>query len=379
MAMRTLRALAGRRETRVALVIWLALPTIFLFFNLLLAVDPSVHLSQLKLGAVVLDAGVTTPQGQVAVGPKLTGALEERLGVEMVPYPTEQALREAVLARTVGGGIVIPDGATAGLQGGQTVELRVVRSDADDQFTNSFTAGLATSLGATLNAVLPAMLAGTAPIPLVTVTADTLATTPDFRFPALAGILLLPLWLASVAFAVLLSLGGNAIRPTKGAVRTGLAEVAAVVVGASLTGAVVTFDIALFSGHWDIDFVSLFGFLWLACTAVGWLLLGTIRSFGLVLGAVLGVCALFLQQPISGATYPPAFAPEAVRWAEPIAPLRYLVEGMRDVLIGGTTLTDMGAALVVIGLAGLALVGIGMARLELLSRRDTTVAAPAAS
>jgi uncharacterized phage infection (PIP) family protein YhgE len=377
--MSTLRALAGRRETRAALIIWLALPTVFLFFSLLLAVDPSAHLAQLKLGAVVLDAGVTTPQGQVAVGPKLIGALEERLGVQVVPYPTEEALRSAVLDRNVGGGIVIPDGATASLQGGRPVELRVVRSDADDQFTNQFTASLATSLGPTLNAVLPAMLAGTAPTPLVTVTADTLATTPDFRFPALAGFLLLPLWIASVAFAALLSLAGNTVRPASGAVRTGLAEVVVTAVGAAVTGAVVTLDIALFSGRWNIDFAALFGFFWLACTGIGWLLLGTIRTFGLVLGAVLGVCALFLQQPISGATYPPSFAPEVVRWAEPIAPLRYLVEGMRDVLIGGTTLADMFAALVVLGLAGLVLVGIGMARLELLARRNPPAAAPAAS
>jgi putative membrane protein len=151
------------------------------------------------------------------------------------------------------------------------------------------------------------------------------------------------------------------------------------VVGAAVTAAVVTLDVALFSWHWDIDFLGLFTFLWLACTAVGWLLLGTVRTFGLVLGALLGVVALFLQQPISGAAYPPAFAPEIVRWAEPIAPLRYFVEGIRDVLIGGSTLPDMAIALVVIALVGLVLVVIGSARLELLARRHPPAAAPVAS
>ena len=378
--MNAMRALVGRRETRAAVVIWLAVPTLFLLFNLTLAVDPSAHLDKVSLGAVVLDTGVTTPQGQVAVGPKLVGALEQRLGVQMVPYPTEQALRDAVLARQVAGGIVIPDGATANLQGGQPVELRVVRSDAGDQFTNSLTANLAASLGPTLNTVLPAMLAGTQPAdPLVTVATDTVATTPDFRFPALAGFLLLPLWMASVAFAVLLSRAGDAVRTVRGLVATAIAEVAVTVVGAAVTAAVVTLDVALFSWHWDIDFLGLFAFLWLACTAVGWLLLGTVRTFGLELGALLGVVALFLQQPISGAAYPPAFAPEIVRWAEPIAPLRYFVEGIRDVLIGGSTLPDMAIALVVIALAGLVLVVIGSGRLELLARRHPPAAAPVAS
>jgi uncharacterized phage infection (PIP) family protein YhgE len=374
------RALIGRFETRAALAIWLVVPTLFLFFNLTLAVDPSAHLDKVSLGAVVLDPGVTTPQGQVAVGPKLVGALEQRLGVQMVPYPTEEALRDAVLAREVGGGVVIPDGATANLQGGQPVELTVVRSDADDQFTNAFTAGLATSLGPTLNTILPAMLAGTQPAAaLVTIATDTVAATPDFRFPAVAGFLLLPLWMAGVAFAVLLSRAGNAVRVGSGAVRTGIAEVVVTGIGAALTAVVVSVDIALFSGRWDIDFLGLFGFLWLACTAIGWLLLGAVRALGLALGALIGVLALFLQQPISGAAYPPAFAPEIVRWAEPIAPLRYLVEGMRDVLIGGSTLPDMALAMTGFALAGLVLVVIGMARLEIMSRRRPPTSAPIAS
>lgn len=378
--MNAFRGLAGRFEARAALAVWLVVPTLFLFFNLTLAVDPSANLDKVSLGAAVLDPGVTTPQGQVAVGPKLVGALGQRLGVQVVPYPTEEALRNAVLAREVGGGIVVPEGATASLQAGQPLELRIVRSDADDQFTNAFTSGLATSLGPTLNAMLPAMLAGTQPAtPLVTVATDSVATTPDFRFPALAGFLLLPLWMAGVAFAVLVTRAGDAARSANGLVPTGIAEVVVAAVGAALTAAVVTVDVALFSWHWDLDFLGLFGFLWLACTAVAWLLLGTIRALGLVLGAVLGVFALFLQQPISGAAYPPAFAPEVVRWAEPIAPLRYLVEGLRNVLIGGSTLPDMVLALAGFAVAGLVLVGIGMARLQLLSRRQPTATAPLAA
>lgn len=377
--MNPVRALVGRRETRLALAIWVALPTLFLFFNLTLAVDPAAHVNQVRLGAVVLDAGVTTPQGQVAVGPKIVGMFQERLGAEVVPFPSEEALRDGVLARDVEGGIVVPAGATASLQGGQVVELRVVRSDANDQFTNSFTANLASSLGPTLNAMLPAVLAGTPPAPLVTVATDTVAATTDFRFPALPGFLLLPLWIASVAFAALLARAGDTVRSAGSVVRTGVGEVVLVAVGAASTAVVVTLDIALFTWHWDLDFLGLFGFLWLALTAIGWLLLGTVRTFGIVLGAALGVLALFLQQPISGANYPPSFAPDVVRWAEPIAPLRYLVEGIRDILIGGSTLPDMVTAVVVLAIAGLVLVGIGTARLELMSRRHPAAGAPVAA
>lgn len=92
-------------------------------------------------------------------------------------------------------------------------------------------------------------------------------------------------------------------------------------------------------------------------------------------GALLGICALFLQQPISGAAFPADFAPDAVRWAEPIAPLRYLVEGLRDVLIGGSTRADMAVALACFAVVGLVLVGLGMARLSYVTRHRT-VAAP---
>jgi putative membrane protein len=378
--MNTVRALLVRRESRAALAVWVALPTIFLFFNLTLAVDPAAHVDQLSLGAVVLDAGVATPQGQVAVGPKLVGALGERLGVKVVAYPTENALRDAILARDVTGGIVVPDGMTADLQAGRPIELTVARSDANDQFSNGFTASLANSLAPTLNAALPSMLGGTPVQPLVTVATDNVAATTDFRFATMPGFLLLPLWIGGVAFALLLSRAGDRVRQQAGVSRTGLAEAAFTAVAAAVAAAVVAIDIALFTWTWDVNMLGLFAFLWVALTAIGWLLLGTVRTFGLALGAALGVVALFLQQPISGATYPPAFAPDVVRWAEPIAPLRYLVEGLRDVLIGGSTLADVTIALAWLAMAGLVLVVVGAGRLSLASRQHPTVheAMPAA-
>ncbi|HKZ92388.1 MAG TPA: hypothetical protein VJZ50_09630, partial [Candidatus Limnocylindrales bacterium] len=189
--MNTFRALMGRREARAALVIWLVMPTIFLFFNLSLAVDPAAHMSQLRLGAVVLDDGVATPQGQRPVGPQLLGTLHERLGAEIVPYPSEAELRDGVLGRHVAGGIVIPAGMTALLQANQEVELTLVRSDANDQFSNSFTANLAPSLEASLNAMLPALQSGTLASPLVNIAASNVAPTADVRYATMPGFLLL--------------------------------------------------------------------------------------------------------------------------------------------------------------------------------------------
>ena len=374
--MNPIRALISRHEARAALAVLVGLPTLFLLFNLTLAVDPAASIDRLRFGAVVLDAGVTTPDGPASIGPQLVGGLQERLGAEVVTYPTADALRDAVLRREVGGGLVVPADATARLRTGAGVELTVVRSDANDPFTNSFTASLASSLAATLNASLPGQLAGAPTLPLVTVAADTVATTPDFRFATLPGFLLLPLWIAGVAFAVLLSRAGDHVRGTAGAARTGVAEALLASGVAAVAAAVVAIDVALFTWRWDLDLVGLFALMWLALTAITWLLLGTVRTFGAALGAVLGVVALFLQQPVSGATYPAAFAPDVVRWAEPIAPLRYLVEGTRDVLIGGTTLGDMAIALAGFAIAGLALVAVGIARLALQSRPRPAARAP---
>jgi putative membrane protein len=374
--MNPFRALIHRREARAALAVLVGLPTLFLFFNLTLAVDPAANVDRLRLGAVVLDAGLTTPEGQVSVGPQLVGALQERLGAEVVTYPTAESLRDAVLRREVSGGLVVPADATARLRTGEGIELVVVRSDANDPFTNSFTASLAGSLAASLNAVLPGQLAGTPTEPLVTVAADTVAITPDFRLATMPGFLLLPLWIASVAFAVLLARAGDHARETAGAPRTGVAEALFATVAAAVAAAVVTIDVALFTWRWDLDLIGLFALLWLALTAITWLLVGAVRVLGVALGAGLGVVALFLQQPVSGATYPPAFAPEVVRWAEPIAPLRYLVEGIRDVLIGGSTLGDMAVALAWFGVAGLVVVAAGIARLALGSRSHPAARAP---
>jgi ABC-type polysaccharide/polyol phosphate export permease len=79
--------------------------------------------------------------------------------------------------------------------------------------------------------------------------------------------------------------------------------------------------------------------------------------------------ALFVQQPVSGVGYPPSFAPDAVRWAEPVAPLRYLVEGVRNVLVGGSTTFDMALALVALAAVGILAYVAGMYRLDRLPVR----------
>jgi hypothetical protein len=369
--MSSLRALLHQRETRAAVALWSLIPTVFLFFALTLAVDPVANLDRLRLGVTMLDQGVETPQGQVAVGPRLIEGLTNELGIDAVTYSTEADLRTAVEARDVSGGVVVPAGMTVDLQAGYPVELTIVRTDANDSFGNAFMTNLAGQLAANLNAVVPAIVSGQPPaLPAIAVATENLAATPDFRFPALPGTLLLPLWIASVAFAALLSRSGDRVRATAGASRTGIAELVVAAVAAGIASAVITLDVALFSWRSDIDLVGLFGLLWLGLIAIGWLLLGTVRLVGLGAGVVLGVLALFIQQPVSGAAFPATFAPDVVRWAEPVAPLRYLVEGVRNVLIGGSTTTDVVVALGLLAVAGAVLVAAGTVRLSVGADRN---------
>lgn len=372
--------LLARRETRAALAAWILVPLVFLFFTFTLAVDPADNLDRLAIGATVQDTPVSTPQGEVSIGPRILEALGTQLGLEITTFDSTAALRDAVLAREVTAGIVIPAGTTANVMSGGPINLEVVRSDANDPFSNAFAANLAGQLASNLNAALPQMLPGaeTPGPPLVTVASTTVAPATDFRFAPIIGGLLLPIWVSTLAFAALTSRAGNAVRPSLGTGATAIAELALATVAAAAVAAVLTLGLPTFGWTWEIDLIGLFGFSWLALTAIAWLLLGTIRAVGLELGVLLGALALFVQQPVSGAAYPAAMAPDAVRWAEAFAPLRYLVEGMRNVLIGGSTTGEMAMALALIGLVGLALVGIGLARLSMLgARRDRTSVQPA--
>jgi hypothetical protein len=369
MHMSALTALLHQRHTRAAVAIWAIVPTVFLFFALTLAVNPTDNLDRLRVGVAVLDEGVVTPDGEVSIGPRLLEGIGGELGATAVPYPTEAALSEAILARDVNLGIVVPAGMTEAVLAGAPAELRIVRTDANDAFVNAFSANLPAQLSANLAAVLPSLTGGgESAAPAIAVGTSTIAPTTDFRFPALPATLLLPLWMASVAFGALLTRTGDEVRARFGAVRTGVAELVVTTVAAALVAAVIAVDIALFSWRGDLDLPGLFAILWVGLVAIGWLVVGAIRLAGLALGVALGITALFIQQPISGAATPASFAPDAVRWLEPVAPLRYLVEGMRNVLIGGSTTSDMLVALGALALVAAALAFGGMARLALLER-----------
>lgn len=363
--------LLSRREARAALAVWTLVPAVFLFFAMTLAVDPAANIDRLELGAAVLDMPVSTPQGEIAIGPRLVEGLGAQLGAEVTTLDSEPALRDAVLAREVVAGIVVPAGTTANVVAGGPIALEVVRSDANDPFSNAFSHNLAEQLATGLNAALPAMLPGAEPPapPLVSVTATTVAPAGDFRFAAVIGGLLLPVWMAAVAFAALVSRAGDAVRRMLGRGATALAELTLAAVAAAAVASVLTLGLMTFGWTWEIDLVGLFAFTWLALTAIGWLLVGTIRAIGLELGALLGVLALFVQQPVSGAAFPAAMAPDVVRWAEPFAPLRYVVEGVRNVLIGGSTTPEMVLALSIVGLVGLGLAVVGHARMSVLGER----------
>jgi uncharacterized phage infection (PIP) family protein YhgE len=378
--MNAIRTLLSRTEARAALAVWTLVPAVFLFFGVTLAVNPAEGVDQLELGVAVADEGVTTPQGQVAIGPRIAEGLEAQLGLEITTYGDEAALEDAVLAREVAAGIAVPAGTTERLMSGEPIHLTVVRSDANDPFTNQFTANLATQLQTNLNAALPSMLPGAeqpAPPP-VAVDADVVAASADFRFSTVIGAVLLPLWIATLAFAALTARAGNAIRGTIGAARTAAAELTVLIGGAGLVAAVIAFGLPAFAWTWEVDLLALFAIAWLALAAMGLVLLGTVRAVGLELGAALGVLALFVQQPVSGAAYPAAMAPDVVRWAEPFAPLGYLVEGVRNALIGGSTMPDAALALAIIGVVGVGLTLVGFGRLALMPARGRRASVQAA-
>ncbi len=375
--MSAIRTFFAQHEAKAPFAVWVLLPTIFLFFALTLAVDPSTQLSKVRLGVAVLDAGVQTPQGQMAVGSHLVEGFHQQLPVEIVSFQTESALREAVLAHDVSGGIIFPANMTQNMLAKQQATLQVVKSDANDPFTNAFLTNLSTQIAANINTILPQILSGQPNAtprtpPLVTVASTLVAATTDFRFATLPVVLVLPLWIATVAFAALLSRVGNKVRRMPGIspVETGLIELSAGLVGSALAAAVITLDIGLFSWRGDLDFAGLFGLLWVGLLAGAWLIQGTIRLLGFELGVPLAVLGLFIQQPVSGAAFPAAFAPDVVGWAESIAPLRYLVEGLRNVLIGGSTTGEMLGALALLAGAGLVPYAAGMARLSLVPNRQ---------
>lgn len=379
--MSAIRNLFTQHTTRGALAIWALIPTLFLFFAITLAVDPSTQVSKVKLGVAVLDADVQTPQGNVSIGATLVGGLHGQVPVQVVQFATEAELKEAVLARKVSGGVIFPEGMTQNLQSHQPIALRIVKNDGNDPFTNAFMTNISTQLTSNLNAALPALLGGQPSQPLVSAADDKVATSTDFRFGAIPATLVLPLWIATLAFTVLLSRAVDKSRRTTalGMRDAALVEPAVAVVGAAIAAAVITLDVALFTWRWDLDFLGLFGFLWLGLAASAWLLQGTIRLLGFEIGAPIGLLALFFQQPVSGAGFPPAFAPDIVRWVEAISPLRYMVEGLRNLLIGGSTTGDMALALVALAGMGLVLYAAGIARTALVpgKQRRTQAAASA--
>lgn len=374
--MHRIHAFLIRREARAALAIWVIVPALFAFFALALAVDPTAHLDRVRLGVVELDAGVETPGGTVSIGRRVAEGLAQEVGVQVVPFATADDLRAAVLERDVAGGIVIPAGTTEAVLGGQPARLVVVRSDATDPFTAGFTASVVTRLSEAAAAAAPQPGADGGPTssaPVIAVEPENVAPAADARFAVLPGSLVLPLWVATLAFAALLGRAAGRLRAEAGGLGSMAVELGVAVVGGAVVAAVVTLTVALVTGRWDADLAALFTILWLGLTATAWLLQGTMRLFGLFGGALLGVLALFVQQPVSGAAFPSSFAPDAVRWAEPVAPLRYLVEGVRNALVGGTTMDAMAVGLTLLGVAGAVLFAVGVALDRVRHRQRATI------
>src|SRR5436305_3045265 len=143
-------------------------------------------------------------------------------------------------------------------------------------------ANISTQLSTNLNAALPALLGGQPVQPLVSTADAKVAASTDFRFGAIPAVLVLPLWIATLAFSVLLSRAADKARRASsvGMAQLALVQLGTGAIGAAIVAAVITLDIGLLTWRWDLDFLGLFGFLWLGLAASAWLLLGTIRLLG---------------------------------------------------------------------------------------------------
>src|SRR5689334_8265534 len=106
--MSAIHSVFAQREARMALAIWAIIPTIFLFFTITLAVDPSTQLSKVRVGVAILDKGVQTPNGNMVVGSQLVQGLHKQAPFQLIQFPTENELRNALLSRQIAGGLIFP-------------------------------------------------------------------------------------------------------------------------------------------------------------------------------------------------------------------------------------------------------------------------------
>ena len=381
-----LRQFMRHRLTRFGVVAPLLVVSAYLLFDLTGAADEAAHLDKVRVGVASLDHGLETPFGPISLADLAVGEMDERADFQVVFAATAEELRDDVLARDVAIGFVFPEDFTANVLGGTPTEVGVLRSEANDAFTNAFSRTLVMQWQANFDQVastigdlgsggggLPGEQA-----PLIEAREEVVAPIPNFRLSKLPMQIPFPFWAAIIVLAVLVSMAGRQIASERGSDpwTITLGQVAVAAVGTCLLAFVMMLDIALFAWEWSIRYVPLWAFMWLTAMSGVLLIFGIIRLAGVVAGLIVSLPLLLIDQIVGGGAAPGSFAPAVYRWLEALVPMRYFTEGFRNILFGGTTSGSMMVALGAIGLVGVLLLIVGTVRAAFAAQKEAVAEPP---
>ena len=381
-----LRQFANQRWTRFGVVAPLLVVTSFLFFDLTGATDEAAHLDKVVVGVAELDRGLETPFGSISLSSLAVSEMAERAPFQVVSSATEEELRADVLARDVAIGFVFPEDFSEKVLGREPTEVGVIRSEANDAFTNAFTQTLVMQWQSNFDQVantIDKLGSGGGALPgqdvsLIQATEEVVAPIPNFRLSKLPMKILFPFWAAVIVLSVFVSMAAREVASQHriDPWMVTLGQVAVAALATSLLAAVMVVDIALFAWEWSVRYVPLWAFMWLTGISGAFVILGVTRLAGIVAGLAVSLPLLLMDQIVGGGAAPGSFAPAVYRWLESLIPMRYFTEGFRNILFGGTTSGRMMIALGVIGMIGIFLLVAGTVRAALAVQREASVEPP---
>ena len=377
-----LRQFVHHRWIRFGVVAPLLVVTSFLFFDLTGAADEVAHLDKVVIGVTELDRGLETPFGTVSLASLAVSEMAERAPFQLVFPATEEELREDVLARRVSIGFVFPEDFSEKVLGQEPTEVRVIRSEANDAFTNAFSQALVMQWQSSFDQVAATIGSlgsggGALPgqdAPLIQAREEIVAPIPNFRLSKLPMKILFPFWAAILVLASFVSMAARDIasRRRYDAWKITVGQVAVAAVATSLLAAVMVVDISLFAWEWSIRYVPLWAFMWLTGISGAVLVLGIARLVNLIVALSACLPLLLIDQIVAGGAAPGNFAPAVYRWLEGFVPMRYFTEGFRNILFGGTTSGRMMTALGTIALIGVLLLVAGTIRAALMAQPEAS-------
>jgi len=364
--MHLLRQFGRLGWTRWALGLPPLIVTAFLFFNLTGASDGTAHLDKIKVAVTDLDRGIETPIGTISLASVAVAQFEEQAPFDIISSDSAEDLRDDVLGRRAALGFVFPEDFTEKVLGGEQAEVQVLRSEANDAFTNGVAMGLVREWQANLDRVASSVadlgsggsfIPGLEPSAIVA-TEEVIAPIPNFRLEKLPMEILFPFWGSTIVMAAFILLAGREVasrfrQSEPWAIST--VQIGLALSGTALLSLVMVLGIAFFAWEWSLKYIPLWSFMWLTAASSTLVLLGFMRCVGLVIGLIVSTPFLLIQQIVGGGVVPGSWAPPVYRWLESLVPMRYFTEGFRNILFGDTTTGSM-----VIALGSIALIGLGM-------------------